>query len=107
MFRRQTDEVFSTLQQVQRRLSQHTDGSATEDVVSPTIRRVTNPNDGRKAPPPSTAKPRSAPPRSASQSGRRPSQYGNKFQVNEGGKNPPPTLSPLSTARTWPIRVKS
>ena len=86
---------FRVSQQVQRRLSQHTDGSATEDVVSPTIRRVTNPNDGRKAPPPSTAKPRSAPPRSASQSGRRPSQYGNKFQVNEGGEEPPAHVVPV------------
>ena len=90
MFRRQTDEVFSTLQQVQRRLSQHTDGSAPEDVVSPTIRRVSNPNDGRRAPPPSTAAPRSA-----TKGARKGSQYGGKFQVNEGSAEQPAHVVPV------------
>lgn len=90
MFRRQTDEVFSTLQQVQRRLSQHTDGSAPEDVVSPTIRRVTNPTDGRKVPPPS-----STAPRSTTQGGRKGSQYGSKFQVNAGGVEQPAHVVPV------------
>jgi hypothetical protein len=52
LFRRQTDEVFTTLQQVQRRLSQHTEGAdalvrqppTTPTYAGANVRLVTNPD---------------------------------------------------------------
>ncbi|TVR44704.1 MAG: hypothetical protein EA402_06380 [Planctomycetota bacterium] len=91
MFRRQTDEVFSTLQQVQRRISQHTESGSGEGVVNPSVRRVTQPAEnlgqGTGRPP---GRPVSKPPRS-----RQPGSSPSRFQINPGGTAQPQHVVPV------------
>lgn len=99
MFRRQTDEVFTTLQQVQRRLSQHTEAGTPDAVVSPSVRRVSRPGDApRSAAPgstPATTTAKGRPPPRSTPPPARTSQYGSKFRINDSGSEQPQHVVPV------------
>lgn len=91
MFRRQTDEVFSTLQQVQRRLSQHTESGA-DGVINPSVRRVTQAGEKKGS---STAGKAPARPVSRAPRAQPGSQYGTKFRVNSSSTDQPQHVVPV------------